>query len=118
MNRILVSWKKFYLVCATIYDGTNQSGASVELPVGEFNAYLTSDTQMPLGDRTESVSVTPARGFNNKTIWYSLYQIVSHKSQGSLKRANKINRSLRIYSLYISLPVAFYIRSPKFFNPL
>ena len=55
-----------YLVCATIYDGTNQSGASVDLPVGEFNAYATSNTQMPLGDRTESVSVTPAKGFNKK----------------------------------------------------
>ena len=75
----------YYLVCATIYDGTNQSGASVDLPVGEFNAYATSNTQMPLGDRTESVSVTPARGFKKKT-----------KSQGALKRANKINRSLRI----------------------
>ena len=54
----------FRLVCATIYDGTNQSGASADLPVGEFNAYVNSNTQMPLGDRTESVSVTQARGFN------------------------------------------------------
>ena len=75
MNRILVSLKKNYLVCAIIYDGTNQSGASVDLPVGEFNAYLTSDTQMPLGDRTESVSVTPAKGFNTSYSYRTVFAL-------------------------------------------
>ena len=60
--------------CATVYDGTNQSGSSADLPVGKFNAYfpgINPYNQMPLGDRTESVSVTEGRGFSYWT--YLIY---------------------------------------------
>ena len=46
-------------ICATVYDGTNQSGASVDLFIGDFDA---ADTESPLGplkDKTESVFVNP-----------------------------------------------------------
>ena len=52
--------------CATVYDGTNQSGSSADLPVGKFNAYfpgINPYNQMPLGDRTESVTVIEGTGF-------------------------------------------------------
>ena len=65
--------------CATVYDGINQSGSSADLPVGEFNAWLPEINpynQMPLGDRSESVTVTEGKGFNYFSMLYGITYII------------------------------------------
>ena len=44
--------------CAIIFDGTQQTGTSAALPVGEHEC-----CDMPLNDAAESISVNPATGF-------------------------------------------------------
>ena len=43
--------------CAIIYDGTQQTGTSAALPVGEHEC-----CDMPLNDAAESISVNPVTG--------------------------------------------------------
>ena len=61
-----------------MYDGINQSGSSADLPVGEFNAWLPEINpynQMPLGDRSESVTVSEGKGFNHFSVLYHIIMI-------------------------------------------
>ena len=58
-------------ICATVYDGPNQSGTSVDLLIGDFDA---ADTESPLGplkDKTESVSVNPVESSKNHACFMS-----------------------------------------------
>ena len=52
-------------ICATVYDGTNQSGPSLDLPIGDFDAGDRHNPFWEFRDRTESVSVTPIESFQN-----------------------------------------------------
>ena len=59
-------------ICATVYDGTNQSGTSVDLLIGDFDAANTDSPLGPLKDKTESVSVTSVEGFKKLLISHGM----------------------------------------------
>ena len=55
--------------CAIIFDGTQQTGTSVALPIGEHEC-----CDMPLNDAAESISVTSATG-----LWIIIYDHFQNK---------------------------------------